>query len=192
MKHCPWIFAALLLSAVFCLAQEKPRQSSNLNEPSLRWFEDDANSHGGTLLFKSLEYAAPYSGLYFELILDKEGNAFMARVVPNWAVQGSRRGKLSAGQLEEVRRMLAAPYFRSTPSPMKPKSGERYTAFVFLRGSDYARYDYSGPLPAEVREAVEFVSAEIERQEALRLEKWFEEQKRKTQSDAPPELGRQD
>src|ERR1051325_2057021 len=120
-KTYPRIFAALALLAASCLAQEKPRPSSNLNESSLRQFEDDANRHDDALLFKSLTYTAPYAGLYFELVLERDGNAFMARVVPNWAVQASQRGKLSAEQVEEVKRMLSDSHFQSHPTPAEPK-----------------------------------------------------------------------
>jgi hypothetical protein len=192
MKRYALLFLALWLLVLSCLAQDKQQSSTGLDGSSLRWFEDDANRRQDTLLFKSLEYTAPYAGLYFELRLDKDGNAFTARIVPNWAVQNSRHGKLTAEQIEEVKRMLAAPYFQSPTSPGAPERGERYTAFVFFKGGDYARSDYSGPLPVEVREVVDFVKAEIERQEKLRHEKWLEEQKQKTQSEPPPKLERED
>ncbi len=190
MKRFALLFVLLWLLVISCPAQDKRQPTSDLDGSSLHWFEDDADRHQDTLLFKVLEYTAPYSGLYFELMLEKDGNAFTARMVPNWAAQNSHHGKLSVEQLEEVKRMLASPYFQSFPTPTEPERGERYTAFVFFKGSDYARFDYSGSLPVEVRKVADFVNAEIDKQEKLRYEKRLEEQKRKTQSESPPKLER--
>lgn len=188
MKEHVLLFIFLWLSVMSCLAQEKQDVADDPDRSSIRWFEEAANDDRDGLLFKSLEYTAPYSRMYFELRLDAEGNAFTARVIPGWAVQNSRYGKLSAEQIKEVKQMLEANYLQVSPSPTEAREGEKCTAIVFVSSKGYARYNFGGFLPVEVQRVVDFVNAEIEKQEKLRYEEWLEEQKKQTES--PPQLER--
>ena len=182
------LFVAFWLLVGSCLAQDQRKTPGDLDGSPLRWFEDAARDNHEGLIFKSLNYTAPYSAHYYELRLERNGAAFSARVVPNWAVQNSQWGKLSAEQVDEVKRMLAAHYFQSPPPITEPKAGERYNALIFFNGRDYSRYDYSGPLPVEVQAVIDFVKAEIERQEKVKYEKWLEEHKQKLRPETSPLL----
>ncbi|MDT5124122.1 MAG: hypothetical protein QOC96_3604 [Acidobacteriota bacterium] len=165
------LFLALFLCVPVSHAQEQKTEIIPRSNP-IEWFNEAAGYHPDTLLFKALQYTAPYPGYYQELTVGKNGHAFTGRVVPNWAVQASSTATLGDFQLDEVKRMLMV--FANSPqrSATKPKDGELYTAFVLFDGKTYSRYDFIGALPAEAQAILDLVYSEIVRQGKLRQEQW--------------------
>src|SRR3954470_17308241 len=96
------LFLALLLYAPNCPAQDETPEL-RWNNNSIEWFNEAANFHQEGLLFKALQYEAPYPGFYQATTLTRNGIAFAGRVVPNWAVQNSIGAKLDDQQLEQVK-----------------------------------------------------------------------------------------
>jgi hypothetical protein len=182
MKRCLLLFAALLISVQACFAQEQRKTGNILDEMTLKEFNDAANARQEDLLLKALWYIAPYDRVYHVVVLTQDGMAYTAREVPH-AHQASKWGRLSAEQLEEVRRMLANPNLKPGSDPLKFHKGKAHTAFVFFNGDAYARYDYVGSLPSEVQGVLDFVRSEIERQESRRSG----EERRKHEGRATPE-----
>lgn len=170
------LLATLMFSSLFALAQGQQKQGSFIDEPALKEFNASANTHHDNLLLQALWYEAPYPGYYQYLRLDKDGNALTCQVVPDWAMQALSSGKLSAEQLERVKSMLSNSSLKPDAPPLKIEKGERHTAFVFLNGDDYVRYDYVGSPPPEAQEVLSFVKAEVVAQWKERMRQWREKQ----------------
>ncbi|MEW6131386.1 MAG: hypothetical protein AB1757_30435 [Acidobacteriota bacterium] len=158
-----------------CLAQQKSESSQH--NLSIKLFNAVADHHSDTLLFKALQYTAPYPGYYQELILNKDGSAYNARVVPDWAVQDSKGAKLSESQLDEIKQVLVMLNLKPASSMPTPSPGVVHTVFVFDGGKGLARYDYIGLLPAEVQSLLDLIHSEIEKQERVKYEEGLERRK---------------
>ena len=142
--------------------------------PPPRWF----NIAGGHLddeqIFKAQWYDAPYPGHYRVLQLNSDGSAGTCREVPNWASQNSKFGKLSAQQLADIRRRIAALELKPTP-PATPEPGQRHMAIAFRKKAEVIRHDFIGPASADVQAIIDRVSREIHAQSGKRMEKWVKE-----------------
>lgn len=169
------VLFALSLFVQICPAQAKSESPQYTH--SIKEFHEAADRNLPALLFKVLQYQSPYPGSYQELNLNKDGLAYSARVVPDWAIQNSRSAKLSESQIQEIRKMLARLNSTSTSHMPEPSPGKVYTAFVYDDGKAFARRDYTDSIPAEVQSIFDFVNSEIEKQENLKYEKILEHHK---------------
>lgn len=140
---------AVLFLPVISLGQEQRTNIPAEGKP-IDWFYEDANYHSKTLLLKLLQFTAPYPGYYQETSLDTNGNAFTARIVPNWAVQASVNAKLNGAILAQIRQMLAPLNVPSTLAVLEPQHGQLHSAFIFYDGHDFLRLNYNGPIPAQI------------------------------------------
>jgi hypothetical protein len=151
-----FVLAACLAPVAFS-QDEKPQPQRN----SIDWFHHSANSHAKKLLFKVLQFTAPYPGYYLETSLDTNGNVFSARIVPDWAVQGSRHAKLDSNRLNQVRQILAQLNLSATPADLKPQQAQLHTALVFYDGHTFSRFNYNGALPAEIEAILALIENEL-------------------------------
>jgi hypothetical protein len=117
---------------------------------SIDWFHVDANYHPNTLLFKLLRFNAPFPGYYEETSLQTNGDAFGARIVPDWAVQGSVGAKLDGALLAQIKQMLTQLRVLYTPVVVDPLPGQMHSIFIFYDGHDFLRLNYNGPHPAQI------------------------------------------
>ena len=150
-------------------------------DKSIDWFNQDANYHSKMLLLKLLQFTAPYPNYYERTSLDINGNAFAARIVPNWAVQGSVNAKLDSAQLAQVKQMLAQLNLASTTTDLEPQTGQLHSVFVFYDGRDFVRLNYNGPIPTQIDAILsilhkQFIAAEKARgEEFLAHERFIKE-----------------
>jgi hypothetical protein len=159
--------AALLLAlSLFLRPSVAPGQKAPAprTSNSREWFNEDAVHHPNSLLLKFLQFTAPYPGFYQKLTLDGNGNAFTARIVPDWAIQGSVGAKLDGILLDQIKQKLSHLNLAPDPPQLEPREGQLHTAFIFCDGIAYGRYDFNGPLPAQVQEILDRLMTEIERE----------------------------
>jgi hypothetical protein len=166
------ILLALFVCVLVCPAQQKSQPVQS--HPSIELFNAAANDHPDTLVFKVLQYTAPYPGFYQEVHLNKDGAASNARIVPDWAVQNLRTARLDQSQVDEIRQLLVQLRLTPVSSVSKSSQGEQYTVFIFDDGKACVRYDYTKAIPAQVQSMLDRVNAEIEKQQIQRYEAMLE------------------
>lgn len=150
---------AFLFLPVIALGQE---QRSGMPEgKSIDWFYHDANYHAKPLLFKLLQFTAPYPGYYQQTSLNTDGVAFTARNVPNWAMQNSSYAKLNDELLAQIKKMLAQLNLAPTQTVPAPEHNRLHSAFVFHDGRDYVRLNYNGPNPPQIEAILEILQKEF-------------------------------
>ena len=151
--------SASLLIVVFLFPVAAFCQEGQRNTPSdpkpIDWFYEDANRDSKKLLLKLLQFTAPYPGYYTEIFVDTDGNAFSARIVPDWAVQSSVNAKLDEALLVQIRQMLAHLSVPSSTSIDLQLQGQLHTAFVFYDGHELKRLVYNGPNPSQIDEVLQ-------------------------------------
>lgn len=116
----------------------------------IEYFHIDANYHWKKLLFRHLQFTAPYPGYYQDTYVDTDGNAITRRNVPNWAMQGSVSGKLDDALIGQIRQMLLQLSVQSIAADLEPQSNRFHTAFVFHDGHEFRRVNYNGPNPPQI------------------------------------------
>ena len=157
---------------VFALAVFSPVALSQSERKPIDWFHYYASHHHEKLLLKVLQFTAPYPGYYYETSLDTNGNAFNARIVPNWAEQASRYAKLDTDRLNQIRQMLTQLNLPSTPAILEPQQARLHTAFIFSDGRAFARFNHNGPLPAEIEAILEIIEKELVAATQVRLKEF--------------------
>ena len=156
---------------------QKHRSDIPPERKPIDWFYDDANFHSNTLLLKVLQFTAPYPGYYQATSLDKDGNAFSGRIVPDWAVQGSQNAKFDAALLSQVRQMMAQLDIPSTPAVIEPQPGQVHTAIIFYEGGNLSRLSYNGPIPEQLNAILEIIREELLAAAKNRLEEFAAHQR---------------
>jgi hypothetical protein len=156
------------------LAVSQTRKAGTLPERnSMEWFNEAANFESKTLLFKVLQFTAPYPGYYEETSLDITGNAFSARIVPDWATQGIQSATLQSVRLNQVREMLLQLYLPATSTQLEPQAGQLHSAFVFYDGSSYRHLRFNGDVPAQLQAILEIVQKELIAAAKVRAEEFM-------------------
>jgi hypothetical protein len=140
-------------------------------------FNEYANRDSDALLLRVMQHPSPYPGHWNELSLKKDGSALSARIVPDWAVQGSKHATLTHTQVDEVRQMIANLLFESKNEPAL-RTGDTNTVFVFFDGQGCRRVDLGNEVPSGVRKIMDFINGEILAQEEARWEEVEKHEKR--------------
>jgi len=147
MKRLATIVAVVILFLPAVSLGQEQRTNISTERKSIDWFYADANSQPKTLLLKLLQFTAPYPGYYQQTSLDTNGNALTARVVPDWAVQGSVNAKLDGALLGQIRQMLAQLNLPSTLAGLEPQQGQLHSAIVFYDGMIFCASITTDPFP---------------------------------------------
>jgi hypothetical protein len=155
----------VLFLPLIALGQE---QGSMPERNSIDWFYQDANYHTKPLLMKLLSFTAPYPGYYQETVLDANGNAFTARNVPNWAMQGSSHAKLDDALLAQIKKMLAQLNFAPTQTIPQPEYNRLHNAFIYFDGRDFVRLNYNGTNPPQIDAILDILKKEFKAAERAR------------------------
>lgn len=181
---CRWISGTPILSVAVLVVVLLPVTAWGQEQTTIAperkpidWFHEDANFHKKPLLIKLLQFTAPYPGYYQQTSLDTDGNAFTARNVPNWAMQGSSFAKLSDSQLTEIKQMLAQLNVPSTPETVEPQQNRLHSAFIFYNGHDFLRFNYNGPNPTQIDAIMELLKKEFMAADRVRREEFAAHQK---------------
>lgn len=143
---------------------------------SFESFEQKANFHQVGLLFKVMQFRAPYGGGYNGTSLMKDGKAFNARFTP-FAIQNSRRAELDNAQVEQLKQKLAAFTENLSPDASCPVDKELYTAFIVATGAGYSRYNFVGEIPASLQIVLDSLKTEFEKAEAKEYEEFLATEK---------------
>jgi hypothetical protein len=152
---------------------QEQKAPDHRNRNSIEWFNADADHHSDKLLLKALQFDAPYPGFYQTLSLDYNGHAFTARIVPDWATQGSGRALLDGALFDQIKQMLAVLSLTSDASLPEPEPGQLHTALVFYDGKAYERHNFNGVLPERVQVILDLIRTELERQAKLQYEEFL-------------------
>ena len=177
MKSLATIVAVVILFLPAVSLGQEQRTNISTERKSIDWFYADANSQPKTLLLKILQFTAPYPGYYQQTSLDTNGNALTARVVPDWAVQGSVNAKLDGALLAQIRQMLAQLNLPSTPAGLEQQHGQLHSAIVFYDGNDFLRFNYNGPIPAQIDAILAILNKEFMAATRTRLDEIAAHQK---------------
>ncbi|HEU4508667.1 MAG TPA: hypothetical protein VFR78_10545, partial [Pyrinomonadaceae bacterium] len=100
-------------------------------------------------------------GYYQQTILNKNGDAYTGRIVPNWSVQGAEVAKLDDALLAKIKQLLAELRVPSTPAVLKPVQGHRHSVFIFHDGRDFVHWNYNGPNPPQVDAILKIIHREL-------------------------------
>ena len=155
----PIIFALFLFPV---LAQGDESQSVKIDSSlKCRIFgEDDEN-----LLFKSVEQTSPNSKAYYHLAVCENGDAVMYYHAPERGLKSIKRGKLTTDQIEEIKLMLVIADSQFLPFSATPEDEFKENYLIYFNNDGFQRRNYSGTLPDEMQKVIDFVKAEIRKQQ---------------------------
>lgn len=169
------IFLFSVYDTAFVNAQEQKDDLSKYFE-SIEQFNRVADHRSETLIFKLLQFNAPYRGGYYETSLSNNGKIYAARVTP-FAIQNSRRANLSKSQINEIKRKLSNFFSQNITQSAQPQDEQLYSALVFNDNQKFSRYNFIGQIPNELQEIIDFLKVEFEKSEKQEYEAFLEQGK---------------
>jgi len=156
------VLAFFLLSA---LAQTDATPSDKIDpSPKCRIFGINMED----LLLSSVEKPYPNSIMSNKLAVCRNGDAIIYRIIKSAMGSSTRsiqRAKLSPKQIDEVKRLLAAPTSQFHSYSAEPNDKESFTNLVFFNGFEYKSHSFSGALPFKAQQLIDFVKIEIKKQQ---------------------------
>jgi hypothetical protein len=170
------LFLAFNTNEIFAQEQKFSFDDRSKYQKSMERFNSLADFHNEILVFKLLQFTAPFGGAYFETFLNNDGTSHSARITTR-ARQATRRSTLSKPQVKEINQKLSAFISKGYSRDLQPQDGKLYSAFVFFDGKDYLRFNFVGEIPNELQEVIDFLNIEYEKSEKLRLEAYIDETK---------------
>jgi hypothetical protein len=157
-------------------AQESEKDYSKFFEyqKSFERFNDIAASNADKLIFKLLQFKAPYGGVYQETYVSKEGKAVSYRMTP-YARQAGNWADLTDLNIKEINRQISILNSNVPNEKLEPINGQLYSTLIFNDGQKVRRYDFVGQIPAELKSILDFLKVEFEKADKLEMEKFAEE-----------------
>jgi hypothetical protein len=128
------------------------------------------------LVFRLLQFNAPFRGGYQETSLDKNGNSISVRVTA-FARQAGRHAFLSQLQIKEIKQKLFDLSLIINSQSVEPQETQLYSAFVFNDGQKFSRYNFIGEIPIELQQILNFLKVEFEKAEKKEYEEFIEQGK---------------
>lgn len=171
MKLCITTLGLAFAISFPSVALSQHKKTSDLPERnSIEWFNQAANSKSELVLFKLLQFTAPYPGYYQETSLNMIGGAFSARIVPDWATQAVHSANLESVALKQIRELLSQLSLTNTPTQPEPQAGVMHSALLFYDGSAYQQFRFNGEVPAQVQAVMEIIRHELRDADEVRAE----------------------
>jgi hypothetical protein len=167
-KRFCFLIVALIGLPISIVAQEQKNDLLDF-QTSPEYIDQIAANRSKTLVFKLLQFEAPFRGGYHETFLDKTGKTSDARVLP-FARQMSRFAVLSKSQIKAIREKLVALIAKTTVRNPQSTKGERYAVLVIYDGQKKIRIDFAGQIPAELQEIKDLLNLEYQKAEKI----WYE------------------
>lgn len=170
------LFLASNTNKIFAQEQKFLFDDWSKYQKSMERFNSLADFHNEILIFKLLQFTAPFGGGYRETFLNNDGTSHSARISPR-AGRGSGYTKLNKSQIEEINQKLSEFISKGYSRDLQPQDGKLYSAFVFYDGKNYLRFNFVGEIPNELQEVINFLNVEYEKSEKLELEAYINETK---------------
>lgn len=145
-------------------------------QESIAYFNQIANSNSKTLVFKLLQFTAPFRGGYHETYLDKSGYSYSVRVGP-FARQAQRNADLTKSKVKEIKKDLldiGSKYCVRNPGS---QDGQPYSSLIFKKGQKFLRCDFTGKIPDKLQKMLDSLKVEYEKAGKIWYEKYQEEER---------------
>lgn len=117
------------------------------------------------LLFYSVESTSANSGTYYQSAVCENGDAVTYLHIQERGAKSIQRGKLTIAQIEEIKQMLVVADSQFLHLPAAPEDDFKVTDLIFYNGGGFQRRNHSGTLPNEMQKVINFVKAEIKKQQ---------------------------
>lgn len=171
------ILALYLFLSANSSAQETVEPNFARLDSLVERFNRAADYKDEKIVFKLLQFNAPYNGAYQFTFLNKDGKASTSTVTA-FSTRNGRRASLSQSQTEEIKKKLSDFVSSRQDYPDSPMvDGQLYSTLVFNDGQKFVRYNFNGQVPYELQQLIDFLDEEFNKAEKIRYEEYLEEER---------------
>jgi hypothetical protein len=177
MKRKNFLLIIFTISLFFSASSTAQETEPNIGViSSIESFNRAADYKDDKIIFRFLQFRAPYSQIYQQTFINKDGSASSVTVTP-FSKRNGRFTKLTESQTGEIRKKLSDFVSRENNQNSPVIDEQLYSVFVFNDGQKSVRYNFSGQIPYEIRQIIDLLDGEFNKSEKIRYEEFLEQGK---------------